>query len=92
MGSFERFGKVLLIVQCAVVIYLIFTAIQALDRLHLSNMKVLAALEKLESSRAASPAPEKQAIVPQRAANAVPAANAEYFDPAAKFGGKQKVG
>lgn len=88
MGWFDRFGKVLLIVQCAVVIYLIFTAIQALDRLHLSNMKVLAAMEKLEKRGAAVAASEKSAVVPQKTAGSVPAANAEYFDPAAKFGGK----
>ena len=87
MPWLDRLAKVVLVVLCVAVVYLLFTAIQTLDRLHLSNMKVLAALEKLESSRAAVSAPVNVAAVPQKELDAVPVANAEYFAPAARHGG-----
>ena len=83
MSWFDRFGKVLLIVQCAVVIYLLFTLIQTIDRMHLSNMKVLAALEKSKSyNHIPLPGKDRKSEVKSDIANA------EYFDPRAKNSGE----
>lgn len=83
MNGTERFFRVLVIILSIGVIYLFFTMIQTLDRLHLSNIKVLAALEKPASADYRPPVP---VTLPVSAGSGV--ANAGYFDPAAQVGGK----
>ena len=51
MNWFDRFIRVTTIVLILAVIYLFFTMIQAIDRLHFSNMKLTAALEKAKSGK-----------------------------------------
>ena len=46
MRWFDRLAQIIGIVALIGVIYLHFTLIQTLDRLHLSNVKLRAALEK----------------------------------------------
>lgn len=83
MNWFDRFIRVTTIVLILAVIYLFFTMIQAIDRLHFSNIKLAAALEKSKSADLRSPSPESRA-----AEKRTDIANVEYFDPSAKNGGK----
>lgn len=82
MAGRQAVFKSVLIVLLLAVIYLLFTMIQAADRLHRSNMRLLAALEK--SSAGATPV----ALKLPKPETSIPAANAEYFDPQARIGGK----
>lgn len=86
MGWFDRMGKFVLAVLTLAVIYLFFTMIQTVDRLHLSNMKLLAAVERLEAKSRGGQFAETKTAVPETPAGEV--ANAGYFDPAAQIGGK----
>ena len=84
MGKMERFLRIFTVFLLLLTIYFAFTGIQALDRLHLSNMRLISALEKQRNSPVARP-PQ---IAVSGSVEAVPAANAKYFDPQAKIGGK----
>lgn len=64
-------------------IYLFFTMIQALDRLHLSNMKVVKMLEEMRYSAPAVKPPVRSEAVPTGNV-----ANAEYFERNARIGGE----
>ena len=80
MTGWQRFFQGVTIVLLLAVIYLFFTMIQTMDRCHLSNMKLLAALEKGVS--------QVQPVRPEVRNYAGNVANAEYFDPQAEIGGK----
>ena len=80
MTGWQRFFQGVTIVLLLAVIYLFFTMIQTMDRCHLSNMKLLAALEK--------GVPQVQPVRPEVRNYAGNVANAEYFDPQAEIGGK----
>lgn len=83
MNWFDRFIRVTTIVLILAVIYLFFTMIQAIDRLHFSNLKLTAALEKSKSGNRLSSAPEYRS-----AEEKTDIANVGYFDPQAKVGGE----
>ena len=80
---FDRFIRVTAFLLALAVIYLFFTMIQAADRLHQSNIRLITALEKSESNRHPSPAPERS--IAEKKSDI---ANAEYFDTSAKVGGE----
>ena len=79
MTGWQRFFQWVTIILLLVAIYLFFTLIQTMDRCHLSNMKLIAALEK------GSVAPP---ILPESRVSGEKAANAEYFERQARVGGK----
>ena len=81
MGKLERFFRTVTVLLLIAAIYFAFTLIQSMDRLHLSNMKLL---EELAKSR--KTVPSAPTAVPEK--SGVKAANAEYFDPSAVVGGK----
>ena len=87
MGWFDRLGRTALVVLSLAVIYLFFTMIQTVDRLHLSNMKLLAALERIEARGGALPAARNTRGEAEKNTG-TDIANAGYFDPAARIGGK----
>ncbi len=87
MGWFDRLGRTALVVLSLAVIYLFFTMIQTVDRLHLSNMKLLAALERIEARGGALPAARNTRGETEKNTG-TDIANAGYFDPAARIGGK----
>ena len=84
MRWFDRFAQIAGTVALIGVIYLHFTLIQTLDRLHLSNVQLRDALEKRLNM------PPANAAVQQGTPSVKisDAANAGYFDPAAKVGGR----
>ena len=74
MSWFDRFIRVSTVILILAVIYLFFTMIQALDRLHFSNLKLSAALEKSKSyNHTVSPPGD------QRSETETDIANAGYF-------------
>ncbi len=83
MGWFDRFIRCTTVVLLLAVLYLFFTMIQAVDRLHFSNLKLTAALEKSKSGNRLSSAPEYRS-----AEETTDIANVGYFDPQAKVGGE----
>ena len=85
-SSFDRFFRVLTVILAIAVVYLFFTMIQALDRLHLSNMKVVALLKNAKLPGAAAPVSAVAAV--ETADSKGNAANAEYFDKNARIGGE----
>ena len=85
---FSTFFRIFFISASVVVIYLLFTLIQAVDRMHAGNVKVLHAVEAL-SAYGGIPAAGVSAALPEAALpGSANVANAGYFDPAARVGGK----
>ena len=79
MTGWQRFFQWVTIILLLAAIYLFFTLIQAMDRCHLSNMKLIAALEK----RTVPPS-----NLPEVQTTGKRAANSGYFDRQARVGGK----
>ena len=86
-SSFDRFFRVLTVILAIAVVYLFFTMIQTLDRLHLSNMKVIALLENTKHPERTVTTVSAVAAV-DTAVKKSNVANAEYFDNNARIGGE----
>ena len=86
-SSFDRFFRVLTVILAIAVVYLFFTMIQTLDRLHLSNMKVIALLENTKHPERTVTTVSAGAAV-DTAVKKSNVANAEYFDNNARIGGE----
>ena len=78
--------KVILTILTVSVIYLGIVGINAVDRLHRSNVKLLEQLENMKHIPARNTVPGVEKTAAERVTGKV--ANLRYFDPAARFGGK----
>lgn len=84
-------GTAFVCILLLILIFLVLTAIQALERVHFSNLKLAEAIEKSEKNKSTNQAPANSTenhrqIDPAFAGN-VPA-NFQYFDQNAPVGGK----